>query len=265
MEEIISIANYNGNNWVRVNTAGEDFCLGIHDLDVDGKTADLTKPQIQEALKEQGYAELTKKQGLLVCALLDEINDMMKKAGGEPFANDWYACADYNSYCTWCFNGTYGCFNTYDRYYGHFRCRPVIPYAQLERRRGMKVQELFIGAWVRLNDPIGAQSGPLRVCGIEPNRYISIATPDGQFYGLSPIDDIEPIPLTMEILENNELIHISEYDDDIPCLGYFSIDARNGGFKIDINSNSVRVSYVHQLQALFNLAGFDKGIIIITL
>ena len=126
------VTDKNGTNWVRVQALGEDFCIGIHDLDVDDKTADLTKPQIIEALKKQGYAELTKKQGLLVCAFLEEINDMMKKAGGEEFAHDWYTCADFGSGATWYFYGTNGCFNARARYLEHFRCRPVIPYAQLE-------------------------------------------------------------------------------------------------------------------------------------
>lgn len=125
-QETISIVGLNGQNWVRVCALGEDFLIDIHDLEINGKKLNLDKPTIQQALKEQGYAELTKKQGLLVCALLDEINAKMKEAGGGPFEHDWYAAADYDSGYTWHFHGRDCCFSIITRYYRQFRCRPVI-------------------------------------------------------------------------------------------------------------------------------------------
>lgn len=125
-QETLSIINRNGQNWVRVCALGEDFLIGIHDLEIDGKTSGFDKPTIQKALKEQGYAELTKKQAHIVCALMGEINTKMEEAGGEPFACDWYAAAEYGGGSSWSFNGTRGALTYGSRCHSHFRCRPAL-------------------------------------------------------------------------------------------------------------------------------------------
>ena len=56
------------------------------------------------------------------------VNANITASGGTALANNVYrgSSADYNSYDTWCFHGTGGCFNSSTRSYGSFRSRPVL-------------------------------------------------------------------------------------------------------------------------------------------
>lgn len=121
---------------VRVQALGENFVIGLHDAE-NGKS-DFSYDSAMEWLKEHGKQTFNRKQAAIICIFIDEINDKLVEAGGEPFARDWYitnelyvprekrSCADYDSYISWCFGGTSGCFGSLNRYISRFRCRPSL-------------------------------------------------------------------------------------------------------------------------------------------
>lgn len=138
-DAVISIITDNNNNkWVRVEALGEDFCIATEDLnDRDNMTYD----EAMEELKEVGLDTFNRKQGFIIAIYIETINAKLKEAGGKEFERDWYTSnelwkpvgrADYIGYYSWYFLGNGGCFNYDYRYYGGFRCRPVLAYASLK-------------------------------------------------------------------------------------------------------------------------------------
>ena len=132
----ISIVDFKGAKWVRVQALGEDFVVAPEDLD-DGADH-FSFDSAQEKLKELGLATFNRMQGFLIAIYIEEINKALEEAGGKKFAKDIYisselwhpvgSCADCYGDSSWYFNGYYGCFNNRIRYDGHFRCRPVLAY-----------------------------------------------------------------------------------------------------------------------------------------
>ena len=130
----------NGNaDGVMVQTLEERFVLELHDLD-NGKS-DFSYNSLMNRLEEVGKTTVNKKQALIVCVYLDEINEAMVEAGGEPLTKDWYmtcelvyqegrSSADSSAGHSWCFNGANGCFSRNSRYYTLFRCRPSLALAK---------------------------------------------------------------------------------------------------------------------------------------
>ncbi len=132
----ISIVDFKGAKWVRVQALGEDFVVAPEDLD-DGADH-FSFDSAQEKLKELGLATFNRMQGFLIAIYIEEINKALEEAGGKKFAKDIYisselwhpvgSCADYSGYISWFFSGYGGCFSYYIRYDGGFRCRPVLAY-----------------------------------------------------------------------------------------------------------------------------------------
>ena len=132
----ISIVNFKGAKWVRVQALGEDFVVAPEDLD-DGADH-FSFDSAQEKLKELGLATFNRMQGFLIAIYIEEINKALEEAGGKKFAQDIYisselwhpvgSCADYDGDYSWCFTGCNGCFLNAFRYNGTFRCRPVLAY-----------------------------------------------------------------------------------------------------------------------------------------
>ena len=102
---------------VRIQTLDEDFTIALHDACDHNLNAD-------EA-RALGQAP-TKKQALIICAYLDEIQDTLEKAGGDRLDGWYITCADYAASNTWYFYSTSGCVINYGRYYTNFRSRPVL-------------------------------------------------------------------------------------------------------------------------------------------
>ena len=138
-DAVISIITDNNNHkWIRVEALGEDFCIATEDLN---DRDDMTYDEAMEELKEVGLDTFNRKQGFIIAIYIETINAKLKEAGGKEFKRDWYTsnelwkpvgCADYGGNHSWCLNGYDGCFNGYARYYGYFRCRPVLAYASLK-------------------------------------------------------------------------------------------------------------------------------------
>ena len=121
-------------------------------------------------------------------------------------------------------------------------------------------QELRIGNWVNYSGRYNKRGevyeglkGPFAVTGMREHIYLKNLL-SGLPFSFS-FGEIEPIPLTPEILEKcgfnkktyggaglfyvNGLVHISEYLNYLNCDPYGSVE------------NSVSVQYLHQLQNLF--------------
>lgn len=102
---------------VRIQTLDEDFTIALHDACDHNLNAD-------EA-RALGQAP-TKKQALIICAYLDEIQDTLDEAGGDRLDGWYITSADYNAVSTWYFNTYSGCITYNYRYYTGFRSRPVL-------------------------------------------------------------------------------------------------------------------------------------------
>ena len=134
-DAVLSIVEKDGNKWVRVQALGEDFIIATEDIN---DRNDMTYDEAMSELKGVGLDTFNRKQGLIIAIYINEINDLLEKAGGKKFDRDWYisselwrpvgSCADYNGNFSWFFNGNDGCFNGDGRYNGYFRCRPVLAY-----------------------------------------------------------------------------------------------------------------------------------------
>lgn len=132
----ISIVDFKGAKWVRVQALGEDFVVAPEDLD-DGADH-FSFDSAQEKLKELGLATFNRMQGFLIAIYIEEINKALEEAGGKKFAEDIYisselwrpvgSCADYIGDFSWCFYGYNGCFCYNNRCNSYFRCRPVLAY-----------------------------------------------------------------------------------------------------------------------------------------
>lgn len=129
----------------------------------------------------------------------------------------------------------------------------------------MKANELMIGDWVMLTDPIN-NGEKVQVKEIHGDGYITV---DGAITKM-----FEPIPLTAEILENNFLTQRGEWTE--PVLYFFSNDYieisikeyTDGIWEVIVDevemsglpSWRMYVSDVHQLQHALRLCNIDKEI-----
>lgn len=133
-DAVLSIVEKEGNKWVRVQALGEDFIIATEDIK---DRNDMTYDEAMSELKELGLDTFNRKQGLIIAIYINEINDLLEKAGGYKFKRYWYVsnelwrpvgCADCYGYGSWYFYGSSGCFDDSDRCGGSFRCRPVLAY-----------------------------------------------------------------------------------------------------------------------------------------
>lgn len=129
----------------------------------------------------------------------------------------------------------------------------------------MKANELMIGDWVRIGNRV-EQITKLKEVGNE-QQFFSVYyyhTEDKAEEGCC-IDEIQPIPLTAEILEKNGFI----------CKGAWMISGEDLGLKqcgdyfkllpyyYDYNTTGMcDIYYVHELQHALKLCGIDKEIVL---
>ena len=132
----------------------------------------------------------------------------------------------------------------------------------------MKANELMIGDWVRCGQ---------RFAIIKElyNGYVTIlCSINGQNeYVEETYDNIDPIPLTLEILKKNKLniLNININNSYTNILGYFDED-ENNLLEIYIEEDEIwwsisyaeytilRLRYVHELQHALKLCGIKKEI-----
>lgn len=112
-----------GESWVRVCTLDEDFCIAKKNLD-DGKERKWNDAQAR--LKELGLTTFNRKQAAIISAYRKEIDEALKKIGGEPL-KDWFwtseeyipddaNVAEYLANSAWSYLGYYGALHRYDKY-----------------------------------------------------------------------------------------------------------------------------------------------------
>lgn len=134
-DAVLSIVEKDGQKWVRVQALGEDFIIATEDIN---DRDDMTYDEAMEELKEAGLDTFDRKQCFIIAIYAERINELLQEAGGKPFEKDWYvskelwrpigSSADSSGYTSWYFNGDTGIVNYDYRYYGNFRCRPVLAY-----------------------------------------------------------------------------------------------------------------------------------------
>lgn len=132
----------------------------------------------------------------------------------------------------------------------------------------MNVNELMVGDWVRIVDDDTDEIYETKVAGISGNlgniyapipEYGETAYPFGE-------DCVEPIPLTLAILEKNFEkktlygifddyfdLEIREYNDGIYVATYHSCE-------MNVPDEQMVLSYVHELQHFLRHCGIDKNI-----
>lgn len=119
----------------------------------------------------------------------------------------------------------------------------------------MKANELMIGDWVRCTDP-----KPFRITDIETEcgtPYFSVTGTD-----CLAVDggDLQPIPLTAEILEKNGF----KVDPTInPFAVRLVVEMYSHGTTWKDEHDAMRgLRYVHELQHALRLCGIDKEVVI---
>ena len=134
----------------------------------------------------------------------------------------------------------------------------------------MKANELMIGDWLKCSDPT-----PFRITDIETEKgtsYFSVIGDDGWVVDGG---ELEPIPLTAEILERNcknilrwkgKGYEWTWYNEDD---GYIELSSRaegetcKDGFFVSANGGEYQlftIHYVHELQHALRLCGIEKEI-----
>lgn len=152
----------------------------------------------------------------------------------------------------------------------------------------MKVEDLMIGDLVHsistihnvsfLDNGVIQDEGyttirtPIKITTVSEN-CVSYYSNKLELYITLSSEDIEPIPLTPEILEKNGILYekqsyyyVIKDDKDLECTYYISQVQGDWTIGVDIGaydcSAFARIKYVHELQHALKLCGIDKEIII---
>lgn len=133
----------------------------------------------------------------------------------------------------------------------------------------MKANELFVGVWVTSKK---WREKPFKITRInDSGKYYYGITAEGSQVGPFLIEELEPIPITVEMLEKNGFetedakdggfvlcddfydIFIYEWSDSIWVARYESTE-------MNIPFEQATMSYVHELQHFLRASGFEKEI-----
>lgn len=131
----------------------------------------------------------------------------------------------------------------------------------------MKVEDLMIGDWVYITEPddFHGYIGKVVITNAETN-YIAVRIPNMHLHDVF-VEDLQPIPLTKEILDKNGFKEHRYY-------GYF-IGQSNSGYYIYFDNNYLSIhqsgydiiefawcEYVHELQHALKLCEIKKEIVL---
>jgi hypothetical protein len=132
----------------------------------------------------------------------------------------------------------------------------------------MKANELMIDDWVRIKYPDKYEGAIGKICSLTllEGGYYAINISDVHFgYLMTEVfcEDIEPIPLTAEILEKNgftcDANSMNDSDEFIVSVEYGEYQRNtNDGFKM--LSDGKIIKYVHELQHALRLCEVEKEI-----
>ena len=145
----------------------------------------------------------------------------------------------------------------------------------------MNVKDIRIGDWLRLRYHRGEKEivVDFKVTEIvlfaKRTYHVYGEKADGTQSNMGDVNDIEPIPLTPEILEKNGFGYIDKSNSTPQSiwngwwiykdleLGVCSIDrTQNWPCFINIDDANIKCEYVHQLQNALNICKIDKEIIL---
>lgn len=151
----------------------------------------------------------------------------------------------------------------------------------------MKVEDLMIGDWVHLISTIHNVSflengviqdegyttthTPIKITTVSEN-CVSYYSNKLEVYITVSSEEIEPIPLTPEILEKNGILYekqsfyyVIKDDKDLECT-YYIQQVLQGDWVIGVDIGAydcsvfARIKHVHELQHALKLCGIDKEI-----
>ena len=124
----------------------------------------------------------------------------------------------------------------------------------------MKSTDLMVGDWVMIPPNIFVQIEEIKIELGEYRMYLK----DTAVFVTE--EDIDPIPLTPEILEKNGAYKTKLMGEDRHfeyCLdGFTMLAIYDADFSFQINGGARKIKYVHQLQHALKLCGIAKEIII---
>ena len=121
----------------------------------------------------------------------------------------------------------------------------------------MKANDLMIGDWVQRSFNMGNKV-PCKVVGISTEITVQFETGARLYEALK---EVEPIPLTAEILEKNGFdVMVFDNGDIIFAYGSLCIIEHKGLLTFKISDCRKRINYVHELQHALKLCGIDKEI-----
>ena len=123
----------------------------------------------------------------------------------------------------------------------------------------MKANELMIGDWVRIKDGY-----PFKMEDVSGTSLFRRWTSDGETMIPYGWNEIEPIPLTWEILEKNGF---TRFGTGYILKGeHFGLDNPSSpnnyldNYWLRISIKAVNIKYVHELQHALRLCGIEKEI-----
>lgn len=144
----------------------------------------------------------------------------------------------------------------------------------------MKATELMIGNWVKIKGDYGK---PLKITTID-DTYNSINYFDGDAEGelTLQLNEIEPVPITREILEKNEFAYCERngafyayaeesYSNQTVEIILFNVESEYRNNQLHINEANYKgktmihlmeCNYVHNLQHVFRVCGIKKEIVL---
>ena len=141
-------------------------------------------------------------------------------------------------------------------------------------------QDLMVGDWVQYGDIHPIKTRVLGINSVDKGKHWHIDAEPENPNGVRvvPMNAVEPIPLTAEILEKNGFVKGEEvsdtppYDQDEEGNMYYSFRGElkfwgwwqpDNTYYIPANAmGDIIIRYVHELQNAMRLAGIDKEITI---
>lgn len=136
----------------------------------------------------------------------------------------------------------------------------------------MDAKDLMIGDWVEVTQTECVADGGHyitwseygKVVGIT-DSYIEVEVRDGEYNVDAHEDELKPIPLTPEILEQNGF-EMQRDKSELGTLDTYWLGSELGAFRIhrlnngDYQFGLAKIKFVHQLQHALRLCGINKEI-----
>lgn len=122
LDNVVTIAEKNGEKCVRVHAGKYDFVVALHDLGSEMKWDDAMK-----AADKEGLRLFTKEEGMLMFCFKDEINAALVELGGDPLSEDdyYWSSSEYSQPNAWYVSFGNGSVYTLNKYYTNGIARGV--------------------------------------------------------------------------------------------------------------------------------------------